>query len=312
MSMGEFEPFEFSLNGERASDEDILVMEQLALGLIERMPAEYHRQHGYRLDSGEIVQFSSCCCRSEEDIDSLQVSIRLAADDYDNIKFELVHDLGSQDSRAQLQSDEELRQAGAIAQAFIDSGELDDMELAVVRQVQSLIFALSGVISADKMGEIVGEDERNLSKAAERAYQVITGKTDYEVVVREWDMFFDEEMNQQLSIVQHEIHGDVDVGEPGDWVPKLQVEWRDEDGTSYCFSRWQDGSCELSTMLIEDVLKELFEETPAEPLEEDMAVDELKDYLGSDVPGRADVARLTEKLIEAALADLSPAEDNRG
>lgn len=299
MSMDEFDPVGFSLNGEPAEQEDITVMEQLALGLLKPVPAELYRQYAYD-KNGAIVSFLTMEHEEPqaetEDQEGNYQSIRFAHNEFSNIKFELSFDQSSEPGHLSFATDEDLAAAIKIAQDVLESDALTPTERNIVQHVQSLMLFFTGAVplgeitpslDGDKAYRLIGEVIETLVK--EKTKHVIKVK-DISIPLGEYG---------ELGIITHEIPG-LEISGEDVWVPALQIEFRDtEKRLSFCYSRSQFGVSSFDVTTLE----ELVDYGDHEYSEEDEEVDAMLDDLDASRPGKRDVAHLTEKLIEAALLD---------
>lgn len=293
-----YDPFGASVNGERASDADLEVMEHLAFDLLAPLPNERYKQYGYNL--GEPILTFMTRESDDEASQGVYASARVAHGDYDEIMVDMVYDADNDLNELYLRDeDEAVRTARALTQAMIDSGELEPREIALTSFMNNTFSFMLGEVSATSYEASMAVQIGKLQlEAADLIRELVDEKAPHTVEVTEFSWPVDE--HGELLIVRHTILGEEDVD--GDiWIPHLQIDYRDLGrGFSYCYTREQDGARTLDTTALSDLVDRDF----SDYTEEDEQVEELRELLGADIPGKHDVDLLTQKLIDAALADL--------
>src|SRR3989344_4634297 len=278
-------------NGEPASEEDITVMEKMALALANSIPVTITRSYAYYV--GETFLIAQTMHDTDPGCETKHSSIILL--DQSQTRLELVFDDKNDLNKLGISEDEDLDELDKLVQTFLDSEHMDQEERAVAQHIQKMLRALQ-CETAEEVQAYMGQlssDAR--SRVTDIIWQHVEAKTTVALHTREFGMLLE---GYILNIITQEVVGDTSDEETEDYPP-IQLALTDEETSiTYVYERTHGGHAVMNST---DGFEEFEDDAETE---EDEEVEELKRELGLNKPAKDEIALITEKLIDAGLVDL--------
>jgi hypothetical protein len=293
-------PEGLSINGERADEDSIALMEGYASDLLIDFPAEYNRQYGYSTEySGSIALFSTCVFEEEAESGSVGAVI-IAKGKPENVKLEIAFNYDNQPNHLFFTSEEEFADMTSIIQDLLDNGELQPADAIVLRHLQSIVFCLMAAMKPEHIGVIPNDESPgDFRHVADIIRSQVDKNTDYGIRTKVWGLPFDDDSS--LTVASNEVIGElgVDLKLP---FPKLMVEYEDRTGhITYTYIRNFDDSVTLDSVNSTANLLDEVDSDDENDIEDQVA--SFIEELGTSVPGKKDVSLITSMLTQALLTD---------
>src|SRR3990167_5511772 len=125
-------------NGEPASEEDITVMEKMALALANSIPVTVTRSYAYYV--GEAFFIFQTMHDTDPECETKHSSIILL--NQSKNRLELIFDDKNDLSKLGISENEDLDELDEIIQTFLDSEHMDREERAIAQHIQKMMRAL--------------------------------------------------------------------------------------------------------------------------------------------------------------------------
>lgn len=316
MTMHNADPSGIQFNGEPATVAAMEMMEGLAIGIVAETPAERSRDYIKTTIDGAVVQFRSVQFEEPQG-PSLPVaevlSIALSREEDEKETFEIafspdnlllkayceIRDKDEQDDDLE----DPLVKAASIAHELLESADLDPNERALVRHMRHIALFIRGQ-SIPANANMSQDGANTVRPVASMIADLVNQNTRLVTERREFGHAFDDD--HTITIVQHVVTGEIETEVEFALAdePRLQIEFEDRTSQlNYCYTLQFGGGRKLEVYSPADLLEHQYSENGV--TEEDIMVGELAEAAGMHVPGEADIAFMTEKVIGAIEAELA-------
>lgn len=300
MSMGESDLEQF-IYGEPAPLEDIEMVEALATGLLNEIPAEIVRERTFLCaDTNALVTITDYCFEEDDNRGSSQVQIGLSRADEEEAKFTITFGYDNMPTYVGAKYDQDLDDALVIARELLDSDVLDPKAKAIVSHLQMLINCVVESVEPASFGTFSDGSKNSFRHVADVARESVSKHWDGYFRIRQFGWPLAD--GNVVTVINHEMVGEILSLETLYGLPPvLQVIYEEHTtDVAYTFSRNHDGDVTLDTSTSTDEPYE-GEELRFDNFEDEDTHEDTEDI--RLLPRKPQVSLLIAKLIDAALVD---------